>query len=392
MTLIKFDSVGGASGDMILAALLDLGADPRTLRESLASLRLEKFDIRNTPFKDHALHGTQVEVRVSPCEEHPRRLADIRTLIDASGLPDRVKGMSVRIFERLAAAEAKVHDSSPERIHFHEVGAVDSIVDVVGSCVALNILGVDDVAVGPLPLGHGFSRCAHGTIPIPAPATLELLKGHPVVDTPEPFELVTPTGAAILMTWKTGSTVPCQAVITRTANGFGHRKLKERPNLLRAFLLDSVSCEKTSTDECMVLECNLDDTIPELLGSLTEKLLQRGALDVFTTAVQMKKQRPGTLLTVLCRPSEKDVFSDIIFAESTTFGIRSHSTQRNLLQRRHVTAKTRYGEVRIKMGSWKGKDITRAPEHDDCVRCARACNVSVRTVYEATLIASMQQR
>lgn len=395
MKILRFDSVGGASGDMILASLIGLGIDVQALREQLASLPIEQFEIREKPFSDHNLKGTQVTVDVPNSDRlTERNLNDIRGIINKSGLSDQVKAMSVRVFERLAKVEARVHNTSPEKIHFHEVGAMDSIVDIVASCAALEMFEVDGVAVGPLPLGHGTIQCEHGIIPVPVPATLELLKGHPVVETDEPFELVTPTGAAILMEWKkkgpsdhrTIGLSDGKSVVVATANGFGHRKLNDRANMLRATIMKTVDKDSVSADECLVLECNLDDTIPELLGSLSQKLIEKGALDVFMTPVQMKKQRPGTLLTVLCRPQDRELFLDIIFSESTTFGIREHMTQRTFLERRHVEVETPYGKIRVKTGSWKGKDITRAPEHDDCVRCAKARNVPVRTVYEAALI------
>jgi uncharacterized protein (TIGR00299 family) protein len=266
---------------------------------------------------------------------------------------------------------------------------VDAIVDIVGSCAALDMLGVGAVRVGPLPLGTGTLTCEHGILPVPAPATVEILGAHPVVQTDEPAELVTPTGAALLMTWKelAGSDTDAAkaGTIQRVGYGLGHKALKTRPNCLRGMLVESRAGETAPEDACVVLECNLDDTVPELLGSLCQRLMEKGALDVFTTPVQMKKQRPGTLLTVLCLPSDREPFVEMIFAETTTFGIRHRSTQRTVLDRRHADVETPYGTVRVKIGSWQGKDITHAPEHEDCVRCAREHSVPVRTVYEAAL-------
>jgi uncharacterized protein (DUF111 family) len=259
------------------------------------------------------------------------------------------------------------------------------------------MLEVDAVTVGPLPAGCGSFKTAHGVMPNPAPATVELLKGHPIVQTEEPFELVTPTGAALLMTWKDSGfrglpRVPRGQVsgvgdremaIREQAHGFGHRTLNGRPNLLRAVLLETTDGSRQSTEDCLVLESNIDDTNPELIGALAQKLMDQGALDAFTTAIQMKKQRPGVLLTVLCRLADRDKLVDLIFTESTTFGIREYLTHRTVLDRRHMEVETPYGKVRVKIGSWKGRDITRSPEHDDCVRCAKAHNAPVRVVYEA---------
>lgn len=410
MKILRFDSVGGASGDMILASLIGLGADIEALRGQLASLAVEDFEIEVKPYSDHGLNGLQVFVDVKDSSRAaPRNLEDIRALLRASKLAGSVLAGAVRTLESLAEAEAEVHAAPPEKIHFHEIGCVDSIVDIVGACAALEMLDVQRVEVGPLPMGCGTVQCDHGILPVPAPATLALLKGHPVIQTDEPFELVTPTGAALLMSWlrraeNTPRYCDCAAesrasgitaragamgdgtrVIVKTSNGFGHRKLARRPNLLRATIWETARDERHGADRCVVLECNMDDTVPELLGSLTERLMAAGALDVFTTPIQMKKQRPGTLLTVLSRPGDKESFLDIIFAESTTFGIREYDSRRTVLDRRHIDVQTPYGTISVKIGSWKGKDITRAPEHGDCARCAAAHGVPVRAVYEAAI-------
>lgn len=408
MKILRFDSVGGASGDMILASLLGLGVDLKMLIERLSTLGIERFDIIPKTVSDAGLSGIRIVVDVPHGDHHPHRhLQDIRTLINGSRLSDRTKAMSIAVFEKLAEAEARVHGTTKDEVHFHEVGAMDSIIDVVGSCAALEMLNVDAVTVGPLPCGCGSFKTAHGVMPNPAPATVELLKGHPVVQTDEPFELVTPTGAALLMVWKESGVryLPCEALakqgqvsgvkgqemaIMAQANGFGHRTFSGRPNLLRAILLEARNQDPGSRDDCLILESNIDDTNPELIGALAQKLMDQGALDAFTTAIQMKKQRPGVLLTVLCRPESRDTLVDLIFSESTTFGIREHLTHRTMLERRHVEVKTPYGTVRVKVGSWKGRDITRSPEHEDCVRCAKANNVPVREVYEAAAKADIR--
>ena len=388
--MLRFDSVGGASGDMMLGALIGLGVDTEALTESLRTLNIEPFEIRVKPVTHQGWQGHKATVIVADKPHPHRHLKDIRRLIDKSRIPDCAKAFSTSVFERLADAEAKAHDTTPDRIQFHEVGAMDSIIDIVGSCVGVALLDIRAVRVGPLPVGCGTITCEHGVLPVPTPAVIELLHDHPVVQTDEPFELVTPTGAALLITFARLFPAPLNGpagLIRKTANSFGFRTLKGRPNLLRATLLHAIPADalSTTTDPCLVLECNVDDTVPEWLGSLTGKLLAAGALDVFTTAVQMKKQRPGNLLTVLCRPADRDTMLDLIFRETTTFGVREYAADRTVLARRHLQVETPYGDVRVKIGAWKGRDITRAPEFEDCARCATAHNVSMRVVYDAAL-------
>lgn len=395
MKHLHFDSVGGASGDMILAALLDLGVSRDDLQRQLAGLPIGPFEIEADSISDGGLRGTRVHVQVTApahthaAADHPhapahpphRGLIEIRALIEGSQLPPSVQAASLRVFQRLAEAEAHVHGTTPDKVHFHEVGAVDAIIDIVGVCLGLELLGVTSVSVGPLPLGHGTVECAHGILPAPAPATVELLKGFPVAPADEPFELVTPTGAALLTTFKTLETFPSGSRILKVGQGFGHRTLNGRPNLLRAVLME-ISAD-VSQDACLVLECNLDDLTPELTGALQNRLFVAGALDVFLTPVQMKKQRPGILLTVLCRPEQRAAMLDLIFRESTTFGIREYPVQRTLLERRHESVETPFGRVRVKIGRWQGADITMSPEYEDCLRVAESAGVSVRAVYEA---------
>ena len=394
MRILQVDSIGGASGDMILGALIELGVEAKLIEKELSTLSIGPFAIETAPFEDHHLHGTQVTVKISGHTHAERRLRDIQSLIGGSRLPQAVKDTSLKVFTRIGEAEAKVHGTTLDQIHFHEVGALDSIIDIVGCCLGLHLLKVDGVAVGPLPAGHGIITCAHGTFPNPAPATVELLKGYPIVQTDESKELVTPTGAALLSTWKTMDAPPPGSRVVKVGHSFGHHKLEKRPNLLRSILYDAPDPSHPSdpSDPCLVLECNLDDTTPELLGSLTQRLMEGGALDVFTTSVQMKKQRPGTLLTVLCTAENRERLLDLVFRESTTFGVREYETRRTVLERRFVEADTRYGRVRIKIGTWKGQDVTYAPEMEDCIARAREAGVAVRVVYEAAVEASQRLR
>lgn len=400
MKHMHFDLLGGASGDMILAALIAAGADVEKINQALATLHVEPVHVHVDPKESGALHGMQVHVHThehhephthSPAEsghshEHEfhaphRSIGDIEQIIGGSQLPDPVKMLVMAVFTRLGQAEAKIHGTTIDQIHFHEVGAMDSIADIVGCCLGLHLLGVTGVSCSALPYGHGEIRCAHGIYPNPAPATVEVAIGLPTVSVDEPFELVTPTGAALLATWRTHETPPNGARIAGAGYGIGHRVLNNRPNVLRATLYD-FEPEASTPPACLVLESNLDDTTPELIGALTERLLEDGALDVFTTAVQMKKQRPGTLLTVLCRQADKEKMLDRIFAESTTFGVREYTVQRTVLERDRRAVQTPYGKVRIKRGRRNGQVVTQSPEMDDCLRLAKQLGVSARTVWD----------
>lgn len=380
MRFISFDSVGGASGDMLLGALIGLGADPCVLNGQLKKLLPgEVFEIKQKHIECHGISGIQADVDIREESHHHRRLNDIREMIASSNLSSKVKDMSVKVFETLAEAEAKVHNTTPDKIHFHEVGAVDSILDIVGCCLAMEMLNVDGITLSPLPTGQGSFECQHGILPIPAPATAELLKGMDVLRTDEPFELVTPTGAALLSSWKKIAAGLREGKIIAVANSFGKRTLKNRPNLLRAILMESEQGE--SLDSCILLETDIDDSSPELLGALFEKLLDSGAMDVSSSPLMMKKQRIGVRLSVLCREEEKNKFMEMIFRESSTFGIRESVVKRKILNRRFVEINTKYGKLKVKVGSLNGKDIVFSPEFDDCLRLARENNVPVKEIF-----------
>ncbi len=393
--VLWFDSVGGASGDMILSTLIDLGVRPSDLNEALASLGDFHITIEARQYVSHGMQGTQVTVHAHEHHAHPhhvphghtahaphRGLLEIQAMLEASELPSDVKKRSLAVFQRLAKAESQVHGKPPEEVHFHEVGALDAIADVVGACMGLHLMHIDHVGFSPLPQGHGTISCAHGIFPNPAPGTVELLKGFAVTHTDEPYELVTPTGAALLTTWCNLKNWPEGWLIKAVGHGFGQRILDQRPNLLRGTLLEAASVKGTDPDLCLVLETNIDDTTPELVGSLVQKLLAVGAYDAFTSAIQMKKQRPATLLTVLCSPDLKPVMLDLIFTESTTFGVREHLTRRTMLEREFATVNTAYGPIQVKIGRWHGSPVTASPEYDDCAKAAASHKVPVRVVYE----------
>jgi len=409
---LHFESMGGASGDMILGALIGLGVSVEELNEELKSLKVDPFEIVVDEIVEQGMSGVRAKVVLHEHHHHHdhdhghghhhgRHLSTILKRIDESELPASVKESASSVFQRIGEAEAAIHGIDIEKIHFHEVGAMDSIVDIVGCCLALHKLGVDGVSIRNLPQGHGTIECAHGTYPNPAPATLRLLEGFPVVDVDEPFELVTPTGAALMATWKTAEVPPTGSRADRTAYSFGHRKLNARPNLLRATLYETGGRRSVEApneqhgsagvlpsigmDEVLILECNLDDTTPELVGCLFDQLLDAGALDVFTTPVFMKKQRQGILLTVLCIPADRSTMLDLIFQESTTFGIRERLEKRTVLERSFQIVDTSYGEVKVKVGQYKGKVVTISPEIEECRALAREKGISVEQVYRNVL-------
>ncbi len=401
MKFVRFDSVGGASGDMVLGALVDLGVAPDAIQSALDGFPMEPIRIEARRETRHGLTGTAVRVHTrrvvrrrhadahGPHGHGPRHsdgtrrhLEEIERLIGRAKLPGPVAERSRAVFRRLAEAEARVHNCPLEEIHFHEVGAADSIADIVGACWALHALGVDAVDVGALPVGGGTVRCAHGEYPLPAPAVVELLRGFPVRRVDEEKEMVTPTGAALLMEWKSVAAAPAEGRVVRAGLGFGHHELQGRPNALRAVLMESDE-PAGAVEHCLVLECEMDDCSGEWIGALLPRLLEAGALDVFTVGVQMKKHRPGVLLSVLCRPEHREALLDLIFRQSTTFGVREHAVRRTVLARRWEAVPTPYGDIRVKIGEWKGGVVTRAPEMEDCIARATEHGVAPRVVFEA---------
>ena len=301
-------------------------------------------------------------------------------MIERSALPESVARQSVAVFEALARAEGKIHGMAPEEVHFHEVGAVDSLVDIVGACLLLDSLGFRYFACSPANVGSGTVRCRHGVLPVPAPATAELLRGFPVYSADFPGELITPTGAALLSTLVTEPGRFPAGTLRRTGYGAGAREFPEGPNALRLLALDSGGAGGPRA-EVMVIECNLDDMNPELLGELSKRLLEDGALDVFLTPVQMKKFRPGTLLSVICRPEEADRFKGRLLSESSTFGVRFYPCRREELDRRVVEVDTSAGPVEVKLGFWRGALLKASPEFESCRRAAGPAGLPPGQVY-----------
>lgn len=392
MKLLYLDCFAGISGDMCLGALIDAGADAMLLENHLRGLPLSGWDIRVYRESSRGITGTRVEITVLEHHQPHRHYGDIRRLILDSSLPERVKDTSLNIFQKLAGAEGKVHGVPPDHVHFHEVGAVDSIVDIVGTALALDILKVESVMCSPVPTGRGHIHCQHGLLPVPAPATAELLRGIPLSSLDVEGELTTPTGAALASTLAGSFGTLPDMTVEAVGYGLGSKDFGI-PNFLRAFLGTSATGGSfVESDTVLVIETNIDDMSPELLGHTMDVLFSAGALDVFFTPAQMKKNRPGALLTVLSRPSFRDAMLQVLFSETTTLGIRVREEKRVLLERSTAEVDTPHGIVRIKAAmDGSGRILKSAPEYEDCRRIALEKGIPARDVYQAALLASLQK-
>ena len=433
MRIAYLECFSGISGDMFLGALVDAGVPARVLEETVAALgvgaRLEisrvmrsgisatKVDVWVNGEKDlpreeywerreqhdhqhsHGHHehshddphehesepaSSQLPRKHSHSHKHERGLTEIREIISAAAISSPAKNTAIAIFEALGAAEAKIHNISIESVHFHEVGAVDALVDIVCAAVGAEALGVDEIICSPLNVGGGMVKCAHGTFPVPAPATVELLKDAPVYSSGLQAELLTPTGAAIVKTLARRFTSFPKMTIKKSGYGAGSRDFPGHPNVVRLVSGETAAvaslAEKTATETITVLEANLDDLNPQVFGYVMDKLLEEGALDVFGMPVQMKKSRPGTLLTVLCKPDDAGKLTQLIFTETTTLGVRRREEMRQTLARRWENVQTQWGDVRIKIASMNGSVTNFAPEYEDCRRIAAEHHVPLKTV------------
>jgi uncharacterized protein (TIGR00299 family) protein len=397
MRIAYFDCPSGAAGDMIMGALVDAGAPFEALRDELAKLGLEGFTLERREVMKGAFRAAKVDVHIHDHDHaggeagheherphgrhrHPdRNLPSILDLIAASGLNASVKANAARIFTRLAEAEARVHGTSVDQVHFHEVGAVDAIVDVTGACIGLHLLGVDAVHCSALPVGGGFVTGAHGRMPIPGPGTAELLKGFPVVDTGVKRELVTPTGAAILTTL--AASAGAMPAMTVEAVGYGAGTMElETPNIIRVFL--GRAAEGRGTETIVQIETTVDDMQPQLWEAVMERLFEVGALDVYLTPVTMKKSRPGIVLTALCPPDQVTELSRVLFEESPTIGVRWTAYERERLDRETVTLTTAYGPVPFKVSRLAGRVVTVTPEFSEIRRIAKEKGLAAREVLD----------
>lgn len=400
---------------MFLGALLDCGLDFELLKRELAKLGVPGYELRLTRVDRSGISATKFDVHLletatetesishththtHPHEHthshahgdvehsHHRALSDIKRLIAASGLSETVKARATQIFQRLGEAEARIHNIPLESVHFHEVGALDSIVDIVGVCVGLEAMQIERVIASPLHVGSGTFKCAHGTYPVPGPAATELLQGVPIYAKDIQGELVTPTGAALIsMMAESYGPLPLLK-IERTGYGAGTREYPKFPNVLRAVIGELLSDAHDTPNTITVIEANLDDLSPQVLGHVLEQALSAGALDLFYTPVQMKKNRPGVLLTLLCHPSDRARMCELLFRETTTLGVRYRDEQREILQREFVLVTTPYGAIRIKLAKAPdGRVLNAAPEYEDCRAAAETQSVALREVQSAAL-------
>lgn len=391
-TIGYFECPTGIAGDMCLGALVDVGVPLDYLREGLEGLGIgAEFELRAGRMIHQGQVGMKVEVEQRGHEGHGHRhLGEIEDMIAGAGLPGRVEGWSLAIFRRLALAEGAVHGVSPSQVHFHEVGAIDAIVDIVGTCLGLDWLGIDQVFCSALPTGGGTVKAAHGVLPVPVPAVLQLWqsRGVPVYDNGIQAELVTPTGAAIVVTLAEEFGGPPSMVLRRVGLGAGSYGLPI-PNLLRFWVgeMEDVSgLEGLPEETITVLQTQLDDVSPQVIAYTMERLFGAGALDVFTQPLVMKKSRPGVLLTVICQPEKVSVCERILFAETTTLGIRRSQQKRTILPRKIESVETFYGVVRIKVASWGNQRIANVqPEYEDCAKLAQQHDVSWQEIYRVSL-------
>ncbi len=383
MKILYFDCPMGVSGDMFLGALIDLGVAPRMILRELKKLPLggEKIDIKIAKEIRHSITGTSFRVALKESHHH-RTFKDIKALIKNSRLSPSVKKLSTSIFTTIAQAEGRIHGISADKVHFHEVGAMDSIIDIVGAAVAVESLGIDRFHSAPVALGSGRVRTMHGTLPVPAPATLEILKGVPVRKSDIPFELTTPTGAAIVKTLTDEYGSAPDMVIENIGYGAGKKDFREAANLLRV-IVGRREGAKEHRERLFMLETNIDDMSPQIAGYLMERLFDRGALDVFFTPVTMKKTRPGTLLTVLAEEGKKEDLMDAIFDESTSIGVRTYPVERRCLERRIMRMRTAWGPVGVKVSARSGVDVNVQPEYEDCRAIAQKKGVPLKKVMDA---------
>jgi uncharacterized protein (TIGR00299 family) protein len=381
MRVLYFDCFSGVSGDMVLASLLDLGADEQRVRAGLDGTGLTGYELKVEKVTTGGIAATSVTVAVTDEAPARRYLADIVSLIDESALSGSVKERSRKVFSRLAETEARIHNTTPDRVHFHEVGATDSIIDIVGSLLALDSLEVDEICCSPVHLGTGEVQCQHGTLPVPAPATVELLKGVPVYSHGIPTELTTPTGAALVssVARKFGA-IPAMAV-KAVGYGAGKKDLGDRPNMLRTVLgeTDAVDAE---TDIVAVLETTIDDMNPEHYPWLIGRLFGAGAKDVYLSPTICKQGRPGTSVVVICDTSLIDKAAGIIFEETSSFGIRYRLESRFILSRESREVDTKWGKISVKIGTTGGRTVSISPEFRDCKGVAEREGVPLKVVYE----------
>ncbi|MGD0277973.1 MAG: nickel pincer cofactor biosynthesis protein LarC [Smithella sp.] len=387
MKILYYDCFSGISGDMNLGAMIDLGVPLAYLTGELKKVDIDPYEILMHSDKRKGIAGTRIEVAILPHDpSHGHRtFHDISGLIQQSGLSENVKMISLKIFEKLARAEAHIHSQEMENVHFHEIGAVDSIIDIVGAAVCLDYFKVDRIMSSPVQVGGGFVKCAHGILPVPAPATAEILKGIPVKSGLVPFETTTPTGAAILAATVDNFTDNINIIAGKIGYGIGQRDT-EVPNVLRVYLgeMDNPAFdEDVEVKEAYLVECNIDDMNPELYGWILDALFEKGAYDAYLAPIIMKKSRPAVKISILCGAGELKDIEEILWLQTTTFGLRVAKVRKKMLRRDFSTQLTKYGEVSVKNGYFRGKKIKSKPEYEDCRKLAGEKGVGIKDIYDS---------
>ncbi|HEX5889861.1 MAG TPA: nickel pincer cofactor biosynthesis protein LarC [Pyrinomonadaceae bacterium] len=386
MRTLYFDCFAGASGDMILGAMVAAGVDPNVLREELSRLNVDGFNINFETVDRSGLSATYARVETAHEHKH-RHLSDIKQIIESSGVSNAAKKLAIQIFTRLAEAEARVHNEPVDHVHFHEVGALDAIVDIVGAAICFDLLKIDRFVSSPLHVGSGMIQMAHGRFPVPPPAVAELLKGVPFYSTDIQGELLTPTGAAIITTvCREFGPIP-QMKTETTGYGAGTRQYKDFPNVLRV-MLGETEAEGATDERLWMIETNIDDMSPQLLGHVMDRAFENGALDCYFTPVQMKKNRPGVLLSVLCETEQKESLLNLLFTETTTLGVRSYEVTRRALRRSMARVETQYGPIDVKVAHLNGRIVNEMPEFEQVRAAATKAGVPLKVVEDAVRIAS----
>ena len=396
MKILYFDCFAGASGNMILGALVALGVDENDLIEQIKLLGAADFEIEFKTIDKSGIAAVHAEVKV-PHEHAHRHLHHIEKIIGDSRLPETVKQRAIKIFTLLAEAEAKVHGVEIEKIHFHEVGAMDAIVDVVGACIGFELLEIERFACSKIHVGSGFVKMAHGKYPVPPPAVAELLKGAPIYSTEIEGELITPTGAAIIAAvCESYGQIP-EMKIEQTAYGAGTRDYENFPNVLRLMLGTSENCERraesldamndgqTATDNLCLIETNIDDLSPQILGYVMERAFETGALDCWFTPIQMKKNRPATMISILCPKANKQALTELLYTETSTLGVRLSEIERECLPREIVEVETEFGKVDVKIARFKNKIVNAKPEYEQIREIALQSKKSLRAIEREVL-------
>jgi len=382
MRILYYDCFAGISGDMNLGAMIDLGVEAGYLESELKKLNIKGFHLEITKDLRRGISGTKVSVVVEdPDNEKHRHLRHVEEIINNSTLSDKVKSNSLKIFSLIAFAEAKVHQIEVERVHFHEVGALDSIADIVGAAICLDYLKVDKVLSSPIQLGGGTVKCAHGIMPVPAPATALIVEHVPVKTGLVQHEATTPTGAAILVATVDEFTAEINFTITKTAYGIGQRDISEVPNVLRVYLSDTETADSDLiVENATILECNIDDMNPERYDFIMDQLFEAGAADVWLTPIIMKKSRPANQLSILCSLEKVKKMKEIVFINSTTIGLREYTVNKSLLLRVAKPVQTKFGPITVKQSVFEGKVVRSKPEYDECKSIAKQHTITIEEV------------